>query len=433
MFLIPIIAIVSMHLLYQKINQKRFGAVSFLISIYLVMCASSVVLYVFYDYDTLYLVEPEPMLYLSLCLIISFWGFFPYKDQYIRLLIIENRILISALEKFQIVTASIAIIFFLPFAITGLTGNVSDNRTNIQFEGTGMMAYGLLNTLCSLAGNLFVLSILLSFVNFATIGRGGSRLKGKLLLVLSSVYIIYVLAYVGRDGFVYWLLSIIFIFLMTKDFIPRKEQQQIKIITQTMISAALIPFVAITLARFAVEVGSAYTGTSNSALLSIFDYSGSQFFDFSDQYRAEAPPMLGLVNFGQTLELVSHIAGSRFQALDRFDWFEYYTKAGAVPWRFSTFIGSWIQDFERMGTFLAVLILALLTRLSLHKVAATGELRFSNVLYFVLLSQIPLFGIFYYRQFSSVYAQIAIVLIALAFTLSGNKKHLLKIEKQTKQ
>lgn len=420
MFLITVIAIVLMFVVYQRKNQGKFGAVSFLMSLYIVMCMSALVLYFFFDYDSLYNVQFEPMLYLSLCLCISFFGVFNYSDKRITILIIDNWKLLHVLEIFQIVTSMMAIVFFLPFAIQGLTGDVAQNRQDVQFFGTGMESYGILNSIFSIFGNLFVVSILLSFINFATIGAGGSRLRGKILLSLSGVYIIYVLAYVGRDSLVYWLFSFLFIYLIIKDFIPSIEQREIMKLFRRIAAAALIPFVLITLARFSSQSDTVIEH-KNSELFSIFDYTGQQFFDFNDQYLADAPPMNGMVNFGQILDISSAILGTAKQKLDRYEMFDLYGSSGAIVWRFSTFVGSWLQDFGRMGTLIAVSILAISLRLSLRKQAVTGVLSFTSILYFIVLSQILLFGVFYYRQYGTSIAQLTLLFIAVLFSVFKGK------------
>lgn len=429
MFLIPIAIITLMYLAYRHHNHRRFGAVSMIHALYLGMSCSAIILYLFFDYDTQYKIDLEPMLYLSVCLIVTFYGIFPYSDNRIEVLKIDNWKLLKRLEWFQILTSSAAIIFYLPFAISGLSGNVADNRQNIQSMGNGLQEYGLLNSFFTIIGNLFVLSIVLSLINFATVGRGGSRLRGKILLLLSGVYIIYVLAYIGRDSFVYWLLTFLFIYLLLKDFIPRSEQKNIRKIFGAIAASAFIPFIVITFARF--SGGNAFAPSdSNSVLFSIFDYAGQQIFNFNDQYMVDAIPRLGLINFGQIIGGVSSLLGLPFQVLDMADYYSDYTQSGAIAWRFPTFIGSWLQDFGRAGTVIAVTILALLTRLSLRKQARTGELQFSHLLYFIVLSQVLLFGVFYYRQYATSMSQITLLLIAFLFSMFKNRRSTMLITKK---
>ena len=162
---------------------------------------------------------------------------------------------------------------------------------------------------------------------------------------------------------------------------------------------------------------------------SLFDYSGQQVFNFNDQYLADASPRLGLVNFSQVLAIVTPLMGISFQALDQKDFYSDYNEAGAVAWRFPTFIGSWLQDFGKLGTVFAVSLLALLTRFSLRSITSKGEFSLSSILCFVVLSQVLLFGVFYYRQYSTTFSQAAVLFIALLFTIFKNPQSTVRLTK----
>jgi oligosaccharide repeat unit polymerase len=421
MFLLPIIVVTAMYALYQYRNRRVFGAVSFLISVYVVMGLSGIALYVFFGYRASSPVQLEPMVFLSVCLVIAFSGVFAYSDKPHRVLVIENVRLLRGLETFQIVTSIAALIFFLPFAISGLSGDVSANRLNIDEIQEKLGSFGLINSFFSLVGNLFVLSILLAFVNLATIERGGSARRANILLILSSVNIVYVFAYVGRDGLVYWMLSFVFLYLLIRDFMPAAGRRKVRRIARVIALPAVIGFSVITASRFADQ--------DSSVLSSLFVYAGSQVFNFNDQYLVNAPPTKGMVYFNRIVKLGDFVTGRTREPLVREDWWENYTAYDVQPWTFATFIGSWAQDLSRWGALLLTIAIAVCTRASLRKQAKTGVFEFSNMLYFILFSQIVLFGVFYYRQFATFYFQIAIVLIAISFRLLRGEDQKLVLEK----
>lgn len=423
MLLIPMIAILAMYLAYRHRNGRTFGPVSLVIAVYVAMGISAIVLRLLFEYPGVHPIQLEPMLFLAACLCISLWGLFSYRDQRHCILIIENPNLLRKLEGFQIVTSVGALIFFFPFAVRALSEDIGANRMDLVRIQEQLGSYGLINSFFSLVGNLFILSIILAFVNLATVGRGGSTRRAMLLLILSSVYIVYIFAYVGRDGLVYWSFSFLFLYLLFRDFLPGRDRRQVRRIGQLIALPAIIGFSLITDSRFA---------DGDTSILSwLFIYAGSQVVNFNDIYLVNAPPTMGLVYFSQMMDLLDQLTGTKRLPFVREDWWATYTDYGVQPWTFPTFVGSMIQDFSRWGALILTVAIAVGTRASLRKQATTGILSFSNMLYFVLLSQIVLFGVFYYRQFGTLYTQIAIVLVALSFKLFPAEGRILVLEKNS--
>lgn len=402
---------------------------SFIISVYGVMGVAAIILYVFYGFDSQFDVQLQPSAYLSACLFIVFYGLAAFTDRQNRRFLVDNAPLLRLLEVVQLLSSSVALLFFMPFVASGLTGSIAENRIASVDIAERLGSYGLLNTLSSLVGNLFPVSILLAFINLASIGRGGSRLRAHLLLVASSVYIVYVLAYVGRDGFVYWVFTFLFFYLFFKDYLPRVELNKLRFTAAAVALPALVAFVMITISRmFQYAPGD----KEAPGMLGVFEYAGSQIFYFNDHYMTDAPPLMGLMNFGQFIELGLKLIGAPYEALDKVEWFRQFTDVGVLPWTFSTFIGAFLHDFGKRGTVVSVIILAALTRMALAKHARTGSLSFSRMLLVFLLLQVVLWGVFYYRQYSAGYYQIAVVLIALVFRASRTRADSLVIEKRPK-
>ncbi|HEX2721932.1 MAG TPA: O-antigen polymerase, partial [Gemmatimonadaceae bacterium] len=272
-------------------------------------------------------------------------------------------------------------------------------------------------------------SILLAFINLATIGRGGSVRRAKLLLAVSSVNIVYTIAYVGRDGLVFWLFTFVFLYLMFRDYLPRREMSWVKRIARLIVIPAIIGFSLITISRFSDKDDSSLA-EQGSVLEWLFVYAGSQIFNFSEQYVLNAAPTGGVVYFNEVLKLTGKAAGSDAPP-PRDDWWGDYTSYGVEPWRFQTFIGSFVIDFSRMGALILTVALAAFTRLSLRRQARSGVFSFSAMLCFLMLSQVVLFGVFYYRQFSTFYTQVGTLLIAFVFKLFRSRSRTVTIEKST--
>jgi len=170
----------------------------------------------------------EAMLYMSICLIIIFYGFISFNEEKIKSVEIDNLNVYMVIETTLIIGGFSAILFFIPFAIKGLSGDVELNRINNGiFQQKVLASYGIVNSLLSLFANLFILAIVFSFINFS---RGPKfKIRAYLLLLSSFSYVIYILAYVGRDGIAYWLLSFIFVFFLMKNFLNSSLVKKIRL------------------------------------------------------------------------------------------------------------------------------------------------------------------------------------------------------------
>lgn len=413
LFLIPVGVIFAIFFLYQHKNGYIFGPISFAIFIYSAMGLASIGLYTLGENRNSFEISLESMLYLSACLVIGFAGPFSYSDHRNRFLVIENVALLKWLGFFQIFTSVFAILFFAPFAFKGLTGNISDNRLDLQYGQEVLGSYGLFNSFFSLVGNLFYISIILCFVNLAMIGRGGSRIRAIMLMLSSGVYVLYVLAYVGRDGFVYWLMSYVFLYLLFRNFLTLSIRKQINRLAFVLASLAFVAFMLITISRFSER---------GSIIISLLDYSGSQIFYFNDHYMVDGPLQMGLINFKNFLEIGAFLGFNETPYFNRFEWFSFYKARDVVPWVFSTYIGSFLFDFGKAGTLFLVATISLFSYISLRRHEKAGYLAFSNIIIFVMCSQILTWGVFYYRQFSAGYSLVAMVIISMCFKVSGAHK-----------
>ncbi len=420
MFYIPILTIIFIFIFYQKKNGKKFGAVSLLTSAYVIMAMSSLILALVYNLDNEYELQLLPMVYFSLSLAIGFFGFIGYRDRSTVAIVIENRNVLRWLESVLIAGSLAAILFFSPFAIQAMTGDIHENRLKIASGEASTMfeSFPLFNSIASIFGNFFVLTMLLAFIELSLIGRGGSKVKALILFFLSGVYVVYVLAYVGRDGFVYWLLTFAFLYFLFKDYIPKKERSLLLKQSAIILFPAGIAFIMITFSRF----------SESGIILSLLKYSGAQIFDFNSLYLSEFPTAGGHLGFQQAFDLMARIFFLEFESFDRNDWYTTFKHEDAIPWKFHTYVGSWLQDFGRGGGLVAVLVYALICRLIVKRLSRR-VVNFSDILLFVLMAQIMLYGVFYYRQMALLYWQILFLCIVFVFKLSKSKRTLLVIQK----
>ena len=407
--LIPMVVVGIIFWRYQKRNGTSFGPISWIMAVYLVMTVLAVVLDVLGQAMAAYELRVAPALYLSACLAIAFWGLTSLTDRQVREIEIENIPIYRLFEIFLIVSSFISIAFFFPFARNALVGDIGSNRNDFEYFQGVLSAWGLLNTFSSLAANLFVFNLIFAFLNLAPgFGSGkASRVRAILLFGGSTSEIFYVLAYVGRDGFVFWAATFILVYLLLRKFISDRSRRAVRKFAWIVLGLALVPFVAITVSRF----GSSDAGI----LLSVLQYGGVQVQQFNDQFIGYSEPQWGRLNFPILFRLLPFDD----PYFDRSEWFAVYTELGVNPWTFSTYIGSFVQDVGIWATPVLVGLIALGTRSSLRGVRLNGRLSLAQMFVFVLGAQIVLYGVFYFRQSMANSSVVAVLLIVLLFKVSG--------------
>jgi len=371
------------------------------------MCLAALLLeffQVFHDDST---ISFEPMAYLSVCFIIIFWGFAGFRDRKLISIKIERIFLYRALEYFLLIGGFFSILFFLPFAVTALKGDISLNRNEMVASGSVLANFGIINSICSLMSNLFIVAQVCSFINLIPINGKRNVYKAYLMLISSLSFVVYVLAYAGRDGVVFWLMSYVFCFLLFRKFLIKSDLKKMKRVSAFVFAIIMIPFLMISISRFSEMDG----GT----VWWIINYAGQQLQNFNNHYQIEAPLLYGKHSFPIIYDFLNFAGfdiGSKFD-IDVFQ--SYFLSEGVEPWVFTTFIGSFIYDFGKIGTLLLLCIMSLVTRKLLKKVTRTGDLEFSNLLIFILLYQSVYWGVFYFRLYVANYYILLIILLCIGF------------------
>lgn len=424
--LIPAVVLSGIYFFYQKKNKGKFGPISFLIMLYLLMAVLSIVARSASLVESVFEISIIPMIYLSICIGISLWGFMPYTDASVSIIRIDNFGLYRKIETFLLISSFLSILFFLPSALSAFQGDINEMRTTEAFKVhiDELSKWGYVNTFCSLIGNLFVFNIFFAFFNLTPKFRNSkksSNVKAGLLFAASLVYVVYVLAYVGRDGVVLWILSVITVFLFLKQFIGAGIRRTLFPVFIISILILIIPFVIITLARFSVHEAGVAGG--------FWFYIGDQVTAFNDQFIATifSPPLWGQQNF----PIFYKIFNPGFSEFDRVGWIEAYTLfTNVMPWHFATYVGAFLADFGYFITPVVVLFIAIITRLSARRVVENNVMTLSQLMIFILCYQMILFGVFYFKHSASNLFIITVLFMALILKLSRKSKSCLDIEKR---
>lgn len=418
MIFIPFLILCIFYFFYSIKNNKKFGIISYLIFIYIVMSVCAIVAY-YTDIATPVIpFKLTPILYLCFTMILALYSLSGFRDDKFRIIYIENYFLLKWFEYFLIVGGIFSFFYYLPLAVNALSGDIRLNR----IYGTNnerMREFGVINSIATMFANLFVIMIICSLIEFSLDGKG-SKKRAIFLLLASLSFIIHILAFVGRDGFIYYTISIIFVFLLMKDFLSiRKKKVFIKVIFYISI-ISFVPFILITFSRF---------GDLNESLTSMINYGGQQIANFNDRYIINPTPRKGGANFKNFLMFFEKIGFNIKPNYSNDYSIFYYSQFGAVPWVFSTFIGSFLSDFGRFGTLALMCVIVILGRISTYRLSMSHTFSFSKLMIFTLLFQIVSWGVFYFRHASLNRIIFVMILIAFVFYLMRSRADSIKIRK----
>ena len=313
------------------------------------------------------------------------------------------------IENFLICSQLLAIGFFLPFAISSLTGDPNENRLLLDAKIEVLGSYGMINTLAGAASQLFSVSLVLAFIRLASKkNQGHNSLRATFLVLSSFSYVIYILAYVGRDGVVYWLMTAVALYFVFRSHLGPVDKKRIIKFGIIGAVAVLVPFGVISVYRFA--------DSDLSLGWSLFEYFGAQIHNFSDYSSIDRPITFGVQNFPMFVS-----GGCAVVGLDCSSWanvrdvvFDAYLKQGKAPWVFGTFVSDFVGDFGNIGT---LIILFIFSRFS-SSVCAGGQsghsYSFARLLLILFLFSIPYWGVFYFR-FSIINGYIIVNLLFILF------------------
>lgn len=326
----------------------------------------------------------------------------------------------SSIENFLIFIQVYSILFFLPLAYNSLIGDPHINRLNIQEKMDVIGSYGLFNTFATVGAHLFVPSMIFAILRILpTNNLRRNVLKSLMLFVCSLSYVVYVLAYIGRDGVVYWvMMSSLLVMLFWPYFLENDRRKLIKFLALIFL-LVFIPFIRISISRFSDVDTREYSP--------LFEYFGAQVVNFNDYSSIERPITYGAVSFPWFYEklCLSFVSECETWADIKPFIFEEYLLQEKYPWLFGTFFSDIAGDFGLSGAFVLVLIFSIFCSIvcshSFNKLRVPS---ISRVLFVIFLFQVPYWGVFYFR-FSTINSYIiinAVFIIFIAFLQYSPKK-----------
>lgn len=354
-----------------------------------------------------------PMLEFDLFLLLFLIPFRHFNETRVTELHLPSRAFLDVFSTIIILISFYSIVFFAGSVQNIFSmGNLEDAR-NSMVEGELYFESGMMATMASVAAANYVFAIVLFFIYRIL---GGNKLRCILLLLASFSEPIHILAFVGRDGIVFWVFTFVFCYAFFKPYLQKTVQKQIFRSFFTLGIILLVPFLLISMSRF----GDSSRGTMGSFV----SYLGHAFLQGPLFFGMEDKPL----NIGSAFPLFYEITGisrvSNGGPMMIGDW---------CSWKFSTFIVSLYKSLNLNGLIIFGIIALVLFLITVGR--AKKRINFGQFTIYLLYFQVISEGVFYFRHYTrggNLFI-LSTLMLALVFSIVTNNSEksivLFKVQK----
>lgn len=394
--------------LLKMIKKKGFTSSTFLISIYTLSFLCSVLLII------LEFQQKNPKidnyfggyLFLTVSLWLYLYPFIEINDSNFEYLRIPSKKIIKCISVILSVCSIYSIVFYLPVAYKMIAVDIADIANVRSMVTTGNHPFiepSIKNGLAKLFAFLYNLQLTLFFINLIIDRK--IRFFSWVILFSSLSYPVFVLAFMGRDGIVFWIFSFIFSFLLFRKYLHGGILKTLKKITVVIFSFFLFFFLIISVGRFLVANEDAM-----QLFESLLSYIGQGPINFAEYYYI--PNMISDGGQSLFLPLVKDIDLNYKNQIDSLLY-----NYDIVPWIFKTFISSIYTSIGSLFLLIFGLILLFVYKYS-FKEKKKGVLSFPFVLVYTVFFTVYSQGVFYLTYYHNI-AHLSVLLIFLLALFSS--------------
>ncbi|MEQ3137773.1 oligosaccharide repeat unit polymerase [Bacteroides intestinalis] len=394
--------------LLKMIKKKGFTSSTFLISIYTLSFLCSVLLII------LEFQQKNPKidnyfggyLFLTVSLWLYLYPFIEINDSNFEYLRIPSKKIIKCISVILSVCSIYSIVFYLPVAYKMIAVDIADIANVRSMVTTGNHPFiepSIKNGLAKLFAFLYNLQLTLFFINLIIDRK--IRFFSWVILFSSLSYPVFVLAFMGRDGIVFWIFSFIFSFLLFRKYLHGGILKTLKKITVVIFSFFLFFFLIISVGRFLVANEDAM-----QLFESLLSYIGQGPINFAEYYYI--PNMISDGGQSLFLPLVKDVDLNYKNQIDSLLY-----NYDIVPWIFKTFISSIYTSIGSLFLLIFGLILLFVYKYS-FKEKKKGVLSFPFVLVYTVFFTVYSQGVFYLTYYHNI-AHLSVLLIFLLALFSS--------------
>ncbi len=332
-----------------------------------------------------------PALFFVFLCVLYFVPFTSFREDKVEEIVLPSKKVMDNISVVLIILSFESIIFFAGSVRDVFSyGDLGAARDDRYIYGTSFVEHSIWYTVSSVSASLYMFDILFYFIYRIIGGKNGVR--RVLLFVGSFSETLHVLSEAGRDGIVFWLFAFVFIYLIFRPFLEKKQRSSIAKSFVIIAFVIMIPFTMISKGRFQDNTNDSY-----------INYMGQPFKHFCYYFDFSPLP----VSYGQSFPLffeVLHMPQPQYCV---------YKNELTDSTAFGTFLRGFLTNFGIVGTLLVGVIMAFLFRVTMR---SNGKTLFFNqffmyILYFQIYSQ----GVFYFRQYTR--GGNLFIVLCLLFTL----------------
>lgn len=380
-----------------KVWKKTGLSISIVImGLYVMMYLSSVILQFFYNarINT----DNIPFFYLSIVLLILLLPVICIDSNKVEHLIIPSNYWLEKVINVLTIGSFLSFVYYIPSSIAAISvglENIESVRNQIGVSGENpFIQRSLFNTIASVFSTFYMVQISLFFVNI--IKENKISFKSLIILLSSMSYVFLMLSFLGRDGFLFWIISFIVLYIFFSKFMEDKLRNKIKRSFLILSVPFIFIFVYITMGRFLL-------GGEVDILYPFVSYLGQGPINFTYLFNIDFIPSGGSKTFSLFFGNVNNeISSYNSYILD---------SHGINTGVFRTLVGSFYPDFGTYGTLAFSIIVSVLIFKLKPKRKDTWD--FSYMLVYMLYIMIMYQGIFYFRLYdkaSNLYILIVFIL-----------------------
>lgn len=385
MILVPFIYFILLMLAFWY-KGKRFGVASYVALIYAISAFYSFLIDLFgvygeYGVTTKIPIHFLPTLTYCLLITISIVPFYYVEKVGVIDIPLSRPKFFTWLGYFFMFIFFLTIFLFLDDIRSILNGDLSEVRAMIYDEDSVEKATGwryVLELFPTIFSRFSPMVLLMFF--YSVLKLNHSKLYNYLLFIASFTPVVAAILVAGRTQIIYWIFIFGALYVFFRPFFDKSKKRTVLLPVFVAVGILGLYFIAVTASRWGDSSDSSMTA-----------YMGQSFLNFSyffEHYTCHE------ISFQRLFPFTYH-----FLLGQKFDLTEYretiYAYSGEHIGIFYTFLGDWMVDLGRGGMILLVCIYAFLVIFILkrkHKYV----MPFYQLMLWVLLLQVPLFGVFYY-------------------------------------
>lgn len=353
--------------LLLAVRNRRSTLLSFLLFVYSLSFIATVIMSMNISRN----INVVAYCYLLLILLIFLYAF---KGNIQLSRIVVTHQLVNIARVFTVILLP-ATIFYGYYAVqTFLYVDMSTSR----IDKVNLLPANIFNTFFVFFSTLYFIPLFLFYVFYSEHCHRSLR---TIMFISTLSYPMLTFCYSGRDGALYWVMCMFVYFLLFKDVLGKKELRTIKILFYCIAAILALAFIVVSIARFSVWEG----GTINS----LVGYLGQQTYHFSTAFESEF-----FQGYGTLFPGWKKILGIEGDGRDITD----FAKAGFLEEynTFGFFVKTVVCGYGKIFALFVAGVFVWIVQYYIRKYKKQKNI--IDLIVVITLFQIPMNGLFYYRQ-----------------------------------